>query len=277
MFEVTSTEDHVTFSVWPENASKCYDIMNMYVDGHFRPHWESRWCNREDLFQPKQIATCSRIVELSIARAKQSGKVCTAQASVVASGASQHTVINTSNSTMHGGGGLLETVHMAYNFDKDLVLTPDDVFLTILAGVNDHIAKDPEKHRQVFVSFEGKKDIAVELESNSPPSMWQELGVFDEFFHKIRDEVGAKWCDATLCDFSTSTSLEKLISQLGLMESTNHYFNFEVRGMCGIKTVMLKGTVEDWCKLREKIEAFAILDLEWWLQALRLVLDQFVL
>merc|ERR1719506_3601240 len=194
MFEVTSTEDHVTFSVWPENASKCYDIMNMYVDGHFRPHWESRWCNREDLFQPKQIATCSRIIELSVARAKQSGKVCKAQPSVVASGASQHTLINTSNSTMHGGGGLLETVHMAYNFDKDLVLTPDDVFLTILTGVNDHIAKDPEKHRQAFVSFEGKKEIKVELNSNDPPSKWQELGVFDEFCDKIRHEVGTKWC-----------------------------------------------------------------------------------
>jgi len=107
--------------------------------------------------------------------------------------------------------------------------------------------------------------------------LWEEDGVFDEFSRKIRDKVGHEWHDATLCDFSTTTPLEKLISQLGLMESTHHYFDFVCEGQCGIKTITLKGTVEDWRKLRKQIEAFSVLDLEWWLQDLRLVLDQFVL
>jgi len=292
MFKVSTSEDHVTFSVWPENADTYHDIMKMHVDGHFRPPPEKTWdyafhCDwwdRLDLFKPRWISTEERIVELSIDRkaaSRGSSKmlhetlVQKSRASVVASRASEPYVINTGKSTMHGGGGLLETVHMAYNFDKDLIITPDDVFLTILAGVNAHIAKDPEKCRHALVNFEGKKDILIEC--NYPPDQWEEHGVFDQFSRRIRDEVGDKWHDATLCDFSTTTPLEKLISQLGLMESTNHYFDFRVAGMCGIKAITLKGTVEDWLKLRKQIEAFSILDLEWWLQDLRLVLDQFVL
>lgn len=300
-FKVRTSIDHATFSVWPENANSYYDVMQIIVDGHFRPcpektwdyEFECDWWDRVDLFKPKEISTEARIRELSfnrsVARSKgfrfSKGEFDGASgastgpkspASVVASRVSAQSVINTDKSTMHGGGGLLETVNMAYNFDKDLVLTPDDVFLTILVGVNSHVAKDPEKCRHAFVNFEGKKEICIE--SNFSPDVWEERGVFDEFSQRIREQIGAKWHDAILCDFSTTTPLEKLLSQLGLMEATSHYFDFRLTGMCGIKTITLSGTVEDWRRLRAKIDVFSVLDdLEWWLQDLRLVLDQFVL
>lgn len=76
MFKVSTSEDHVTFSVWPENADTYHDIMKMHVDGHFRPPPEKTWdyafhCDwwdRLDLFKPRWISTEERIVELSIDR-----------------------------------------------------------------------------------------------------------------------------------------------------------------------------------------------------------------
>lgn len=279
--------NHITFNVWPENKDNHFDIMNMEIDGHFRPTGRNDWRWREDIFTPTPISTEARILEMVEGRNENShrlppgkgkgkGSTVAEYESVLGGRATEPRVINTGGSTMDGGGGLLQTVHMAYNFDKDLILTPDDVFLTILAGVGAHIAKDPEKYRHVFVSFEGKMD--VEVECNAPPQLWESCGVFEQFSEEIRNLVGDKWHDATLCNFSTSTPLELLISQLGFMEATGSYFEFIVSGMCGIKTMTLRGTVEDWCKVREKVEVFSTLgDLEWWMQELRLVLDQFVL
>jgi hypothetical protein len=262
--------------------------MNISIDGHFRPPTDLR---RADRFQPTPISTEERILDLVKepnrekrmgspwdlpVKGKGKGSTAAKYESAVGGRATEPRVINTGGSTMDGGGGLLETVHMAYNFDKDLILTPDDVFLTILSGVGAHIAKDPEKYRHAFVSFEGKKDI--EIECDEPPQHWERCGVFEKFCEQIRSHVGDKWHDATLCDFSTSTPLEKLLSQLGFMKATESYFEFHVDRMCGIKTMTLQGTVEDWCKVREKVEVFSTLgDLEWWMQELRLVLDQFVL
>jgi hypothetical protein len=297
---LSSSFDHITFSVWPENASNNFDIMSMHVDGHFRPKEEGSSWGRIDIHAPESIPSVCRILDMSQERdqpksvdweefyekgkgkgkgkckGKQQQQSVVSMKSVVASRATEPDVINTAWSTIHGGGGLLETVHLAYNFDKDLMITPDDVFLTILAGVNTHIAKDPEKYRHVFVPFEGKQ--TIEIESDSTPDLWEAEGVFEQFAEAVRKHVGETWHDATTCDFSTTTPLEKFLSQLGLMNATSHYFHFEVAAMCGIKSVTLKGTEDDWIKLRQKVEAFAVLgDLDWWLQDLRLVLDQFVL
>lgn len=288
MSEVTSlTDTEVTFSVWPENAGTNYDVMNMYVDGHFRPQKSSSLRERADIFSPKEITTEQRILDMALDRggtkseypawARPFGSWCHKSAKVASSRASEACVIDMGGSTMNCGGGLLQTVHMAYNFEKDLIITPDDVLLTIMAGVGSHISKDPEKYRHVFVDFEGKKEIQVECEH--PPSMWEESGVFEKLIQEIGKEAGDQrhLHEALMCDFSTTTSLEKMLCQLGVMDATRHYFDFTVGGFCGIKSVTLKGTEQDWCSLRQKIEALSIIgDLDWWLGDLRLILDQFI-
>jgi len=317
MSEVTDlSSEQVTFSVWPENADHHYDIMNMYIDGHFRPAGYSRseakgkgkakgkGQERGDIFRPQCITTEQRILDMASDRQSAKGQ-CPAWykydedflkkgkgksgekgkgrgkgkggVDVVASRVSEPCVIDTGGSTMEGGGGLLQTVHMAYNFEKDLIITPDDVLLTIMAGVGSHISSDPEKYRHIFVEFEGRKEI--EVECDDPPRMWEESGVFEQFNKKIRDEAVDRhhFHEALTCDFSTTTPLEKMLCQLGVMDATRSYFDFSVAGMCGIKSVTLKGTEEDWRSLRQKIDALTILtDLEWWLGDLKLILDQFV-
>ena len=45
---------------------------------------------------------------------------------------------------------------------------------------------------------------------------------------------------------------------------------------CGIPEVTLEGTVEDWKKLRERAIGLAQYDLDWWINALKPILDQFI-
>jgi len=69
---------------------------------------------------------------------------------------------------------------------------------------------------------------------------------------------------------------DKAVSQIVLMDTTKAFFNFEMRGLCGIPEIILEGTVKDWESVRKRVETFAAFDLDWWLEDLRYVLDQFV-
>lgn len=54
------------------------------------------------------------------------------------------------------------------------------------------------------------------------------------------------------------------------------YFEYSVRSICGIPTITLEGTVEDWQDVAHRAQAFAEFDLSWWLTPLQPVLQEFV-
>jgi hypothetical protein len=54
------------------------------------------------------------------------------------------------------------------------------------------------------------------------------------------------------------------------------YFDYDMMTECGIPAITLEGTTEDWEAITHRIEQFGSLDLEWWLEPLRVVLGQFV-
>jgi len=56
-------------------------------------------------------------------------------------------------------------------------------------------------------------------------------------------------------DFTTTTSIHKIVSQITLMTSVQEFFEYSVNTVCGIPAIEMKGTLEDWIKLREKIKA----------------------
>jgi hypothetical protein len=55
-----------------------------------------------------------------------------------------------------------------------------------------------------------------------------------------------------------------------------HYFEFEMLCGCGIPSIELTGTVDDWRKLRQKAEVLKRFGLAWWTEELFPVLDHFV-
>ena len=46
--------------------------------------------------------------------------------------------------------------------------------------------------------------------------------------------------------------------------------------ICGIPSITLEGTVDDWTQLQARALELAEYDLGWWIEALKPVLDQFV-
>jgi hypothetical protein len=78
-------------------------------------------------------------------------------------------------------------------------------------------------------------------------------------------------------DFSTTTPVERIASQITVMDAMEPYFEFISMFVgCGIPEITLQGTPEDWQKVLEKTQRLADYDLKWWISELTPLLRQFV-
>ena len=173
--------------------------------------------------------------------------------------------------------GFISAVHTAYASHYPLVLTPDAVWMCIAQGLAYHVNENAEVLRKSFVEHKGKKELVVRRDDfvkGSPDNPWPE--VFEAFSDQIRQYVGEKTHDLLTPDYSTTGPVERAAAQVVLMDTFKSYFGYRFHTMCGIPEITLKGTVEDWKRLRERATGLAQYDLQWWVDALKPILDQFV-
>jgi len=168
-------------------------------------------------------------------------------------------------------------VHQAFYKHYPLILSPDIIWLTIAQGFANHVSQDPEKVRKQFVDFKGKENITISRQDfvkGSPSNDWP--SVFPEFAQAIGGYIGKDAVEMVTCNFSTSGPTERIVSQIALMDTVQHYFTYSMLCGCGIPSIGLRGTVEDWKSIRAKAEKLERFGLDWWLKELLPVLDQFV-
>jgi len=167
-------------------------------------------------------------------------------------------------------------VHRAYSDHYPLVISPDDIWLCIAQGFAKHITKNAEKYRNRFVQHEGKEVIRIEKDTfikGDPKNAWQ--GVFTEFSDRVAKYIG-KTRDLIVADFSTTGPVEKAASQVVLLDAMQQYFDYRVCTRCGIPSIQLMGTIEDWRSVRTRAGVLREYDLGWWIDTLEPVLDQFI-
>lgn len=170
----------------------------------------------------------------------------------------------------------LEAAHTAYDKHYPLALSPDSVWLCIAQGFASHINLNAESLRSKFVSHSGKKMIRIDRDAfikGSPNNDWQ--GCFNEFSDKLEEHIGKKR-DLVVSNFSTTGLIEKASSEIVLMDSMKAYFKYAVRTCCGIPSVMLTGSVDDWKNIRTRVENLAEYDLGWWVKSLVTTTDHLV-
>lgn len=150
--------------------------------------------------------------------------------------------------------GLVDAIHLAFSLHYPLVLTPDCIWSTIMQGLAIHINENSEKLRSYFVPHKGKKKITVVRDSfvrHSGRNDWST--VFPEFSQKIKDIIGENTHDLIMNDYSTTGKIERIVSEITLMDSMQQYFEYSVQTSCGIPTITLTGQIEDWLKIKKKL------------------------
>ncbi|MET7420058.1 DUF4419 domain-containing protein [Dactylosporangium sp. NPDC005555] len=169
---------------------------------------------------------------------------------------------------------LLSAVARAFADHRPLVLSPDAVWLTIAQGVAQHVRLHAEELRTRLVRHTGKKRLTVTVDGAMPhdAAAWAHT---TEAFAKL---LAAEIDDADLfeCDFSTSTDVERTAGRVVLLDAYSPYFSLWLVTVCGIPSVTVAGTVEDWRRIRARVDAIAGFGLETWCRSLAPIADEFV-
>lgn len=171
---------------------------------------------------------------------------------------------------------VMVAIHRAFAQHRPLCLSPDMIWLLITQGVAHHVNVHAERLRSQFVQHEGQLQIEVlrdDFRKGSPENPWG--GVIDEMSLKIQEHIGGA-VELFVPRFSTTTQAERIAAEIVLLDAMQSYFEYSISTYCGIPTVTLEGTVEDWEALADRAEAFAQFDLEWWLKPLRPILQEFI-
>ena len=163
----------------------------------------------------------------------------------------------------------------AYANHRPVVLSPDVIWILISQGFANHINSNSRHFRNQIVDFDDRKELEIEVVGEPEKTDW--YNVFESFYSGLSQDVKDNLAETLLCDFSTSTKVDRLVSQATIMETVESYYDFIVIYLvCGIPSITLEGTVEDWERVKEKTLALEKYDLGWWTDRLVPILDEFI-
>ena len=165
----------------------------------------------------------------------------------------------------------------AYAGHYSVILSPDAIWTLISQGFCHHISLNTEKLKDKIVNHEGKMEISVisEYDLYSPLMDWDTL--LNGFDIQIAENTKGNIADIMRADFSTTGNTERITSQVTLMSAVKSYFDFAaIHTICGIPTITIEGTPDDWRKIIKKVESLRNYDLGWWVDDLKPILQEFV-
>jgi hypothetical protein len=174
------------------------------------------------------------------------------------------------------GQGLIGALYLAYSNHLNLILSPDDLWLTILISLNNYMRAHAEDMRSVFVAHEGKAQLIIETGGAFADQNWPVL--LDGFEKKISENITSGMAEVLMPNFSTTTPHLRSVAQIFLMGVMKDYFSYGVMTMCGIPAVTMRGTLADWQKLKSKIQFLRTLssNLDPWVTILEPIMDQLI-
>lgn len=171
-----------------------------------------------------------------------------------------------------------KTLVDAYANHQSVTLSPDMVWLVISQGFARYVNAHAEELRPKLVNHEGKMDLVIETDKDL---MTEEIDwpiLINNFASQIDKHTKDNIAKTITSDFSTTGSVERVASQITLMESVKSYFEYIVEYIaCGIPSITLDGSVEDWKRVRKKTMQLKKYGLEKWIDSLDPILKEFIL
>ena len=176
-----------------------------------------------------------------------------------------------------GKDAFYQCVIRAYANHQSLSFSPDMIWLLISQGFSRYVNTHAEQLRPIIVSHNGKQDLSVESTKELLTEQADWDVIVDSFAMKIGDYTKEGIAETITADFTTTGTTERIASQITLMESLKSYFDYTVvYAGCGIPSITLKGTPDDWRRVLEKtiqLERYGLGD---WVSMLRPVLEEFI-
>lgn len=158
--------------------------------------------------------------------------------------------------------GLVGLVSEAYCKHHNLVLRPDDIWQAILTQFSFYVNAHAEELRSKFVPHEGKKELVVQdgggLFTTDHAALVLAM-VHEQIVDNISDPSLVKWL---MPAWSTTRDADRVCAGVSIMAVLQKYFDYKFQLLCGIPTVTLLGTPEDWADLCSRVARLPEFDCE---------------
>ena len=182
------------------------------------------------------------------------------------------------NLTLPGKDIFFRSIIKAYASHRPIVLSPDMIWLLISQGFSRYVNAHPEQLREQLVSHTGKMDLVVQTSEDLLTGQPDWAKLLDGFYTQIEANTKGDFAQTITADFSTTGTTERIASEVTLMETVKSYFEYiAMRLACGLPTVTLKGTPQDWQRVLDKTLQLKPYGLEAWTESLTPILKEFVL
>ncbi|KAJ6467775.1 hypothetical protein C8R45DRAFT_1019076 [Mycena sanguinolenta] len=159
--------------------------------------------------------------------------------------------------------GFVNTIISAYNRHHNLIIRPDDVWITILTQFNFFVNANAERLRASFVAHEGKQTLTVRRQGLDFAAMARQMT--DLLATVVVDPTLRAW---VMPDFSTTSVKDTTVGAIVMMSMLKSYFEYVFEGIeCGIPRVTLDGTKADWegiLRRLEKLKEYGIETTAWY-------------
>ena len=174
---------------------------------------------------------------------------------------------------------LIAGLVLAYKNHYPITISPDMIWILILQGYSRFMEKYFELVREKYVHFEGKKNICINRLGIFPEEATKETweGIINEIVEEIEKHIGKEISSNLQSDFSTTNPVTLATSQVSIMSAMKQYFVFKVlMGGCGISSITLEGSLDDWKKIKSKLEFLSSKALKWWTKHLIPIIDNII-
>ena len=176
----------------------------------------------------------------------------------------------------YGSHSFISGMREAYWHHRPVTLSPDMIWVLIAQGFSHHVNANAEALRDRMVDFEEKKELTCVCDVEFIEQIDWEKTV-DSFAIKIAENTKGNIAEIIKADFSTTTQIERIASEITLMSAVKDYFVLTAAMIgCGIPYVVLEGTPNDWQRVYDKAMQLRDYDLDWWIDELEPVLRQIV-
>ena len=171
---------------------------------------------------------------------------------------------------------VFEMLLKAWCQHRPVVLTPDAIWLIICQQFSHIVNENPDRYRGVLVSHQGKKELQVKSNDLfSEQADWE--GLISGFTAEIDKYTNNGLATTLVADFSTTGTDERIASEVTLMDVVKPYFEYTaIYAVCGIPSITLTGTPDDWRKVLAKTQALEAFGMGWWTSDLMPILEEFV-
>ncbi|PVF95613.1 hypothetical protein CPB86DRAFT_817054 [Serendipita vermifera] len=155
-------------------------------------------------------------------------------------------------------------------------LRPDDIWIAILSQINFYVNANAETLRSKFVAHEGKKKIEIRTVGTRYTVDFGEIA--EQFGTKLKESiVDPSLHEWIIPDYTTTTANDQVICSVMMMATLKAYFEYHCSICCGIPSITLQGTKEDYLSIFQRLDKLEEFGREptAFAQLLRPVINQF--